>query len=766
MTPRARPPGSARPDRWLLVATWVCWGAFFVAVVLRQVFDIELGDMLTNVVLYAGVPLLAGVAVVVHSLRSDRNSNRVIVGVALLFFAGGGLIDSLVDYPSGQIPFPSAADAFYWAFYILLIVTVARVISAASRRNGTGDWLDAMIAVAGCCSVALFVSNLITPASTDAADTIVITLYPALDAALLALALSAFVLDGMRFNQLTKWFLAAVLALLAADITLALQTSTGYVEGGYVDVVWLFAMAALATSSFGTVGETKPDEYAGTRLALPGVAAVLAAGVLVWDHFRPTSDVAVSLAAVTLVFIAVRTTSSTRQLRDLWRTQHEARSDPLTGLPNRRALGESLGRFVESDLPFTCLVADLNGFKEVNDTLGHAAGDAVLKVVSRRLDSINGFPAPFRTGGDEFMFLFAGDPTHAEELVDSIHRSMTPPILLDGIDASVSASLGYACWPSDSRDVDELLSMGDSAMYQAKHTGRRVVAHADMAEITPGSPRFEILQVLRAQIERAEVHLDYQPQVDLATTRLVGIEALARLRSSDLPPTGPDVFIPILESAGLIVEFTRLVIEQAVTDTLWLQGRALTPQISVNLPISCLHSADFIEWFEPFLRDVAVGLSEPLMLELTEEAMMYEVPEALDTLNRLRELGCRVAMDDFGKGYSSISRLRSLPFDVLKIDKGVLDGDPGEPETSAVVRAVASLGSAIGVTTLAEGVETAEQADLLRDAGIWKAQGYHFGRPMAINRVPAWERQELAAIRAAIEEQPGPEPLSSEELHR
>ena len=215
-------------------------------------------------------------------------------------------------------------------------------------------------------------------------------------------------------------------------------------------------------------------------------------------------------------------------------------------------------------------------------------------------------------------------------------------------------------------------------------------------------------------------------------------------------PTGPDVFIPILESAGLVVQFTRLVIEHAVADTLWLQDHALAPQVSVNLPISCLHSADFLDWFIPFLGSDAAGLAQPILLELTEEAMMYQMPEALDTLNRLRDLGCRVAMDDFGKGYSSISRLRSLPFDVLKIDKGVLDGDPAEPETSAVVRAVASLGSAIGVTTLAEGVETAEQADLLRDAGIWKAQGYYFGRPMAINRLPGWEHQELSQIRSDV----------------
>jgi EAL domain-containing protein (putative c-di-GMP-specific phosphodiesterase class I) len=302
------------------------------------------------------------------------------------------------------------------------------------------------------------------------------------------------------------------------------------------------------------------------------------------------------------------------------------------------------------------------------------------------------------------------------------------------------------------------MSFSDAAMYQAKRSGRRVVAHT-AADDVPGSPRFQILQEVRAQIERGVVRLEYQPQIDLGVMRTVGVEALVRFRSDELGPIPPDQAIPVIETNGLMVDFTTLVVRQAIDDALQLQRRGAFVQMSVNIAVSCLHSETFVQMLRAEVRGRCAELHRPLVLELTEEAMMYEVADVLPVLDSLRDDGCQIAMDDFGKGYSSIARLLQLPIDIIKFDKELIDGDPTDPATRAVVHSIAQLGTALGLTTLAEGTETADQVAMVRELGVDHCQGYFFSASMPVEELPSWIRTQDERHAAPGRTRVGPEPV-------
>ncbi len=425
----------------------------------------------------------------------------------------------------------------------------------------------------------------------------------------------------------------------------------------------------------------------------------------------------------------------------------ESGRDPLTGLPNRAHFGarlaEALARLDRRREGFAVLAVDLDRFKHVNDTLGHPIGDALLRKVAERLGTaLRPTDAAARLGGDEFAVIQGGvsraedAATLARRIVDLLGRAY----VVEGHLINVGASVGVALAPADGTDPAALVRNADLALYRAKLDGRGTFRffEPEMGERVQARRRLEI--DLRRAAAAQEFELVYQPQMNLETDRIVGCEALIRWRHPARGIVSPAEFIPLAEEIGLIVPIGEWVLRTACREAARWPGD-LT--VAVNLSPAQFRGGKLVATVASALA--ASGLDpRRLELEITEGLLLHDSDANIATLHALRDLGLRIAMDDFGTGYSSLSYLRSFPFDRIKIDRSFVSGGPdeGAGDAMAIVRAVAGLGAALGIATVAEGVETPEQMDRIRREGCTDVQGYLISRP-----VPA------AAIRHLFAEQ-------------
>lgn len=434
--------------------------------------------------------------------------------------------------------------------------------------------------------------------------------------------------------------------------------------------------------------------------------------------------------------------SSVREAQD--RLAFLARHDALTKLPNRTLLGEridhALKRAQRHHSQIAVLFLDLDRFKDVNDTLGHSVGDALLQDAAARMsDILRGDDTLARLGGDEFVLLLEDDVSseRAEVVAGKLLAALSMPFDVGGRSLNVTASVGISLYPRDGCDVDTLLMNADRAMYQAKSHGRNRYKLFS-AELAEGAyERLMMESSLRGAVARNELELHYQPQVDLSNGRLVGVEALVRWRRDDEQLISPVRFIAVAEEIGIINEIGEWVLREACTQLATWRAEGLDiGRIAVNL------SARQISSLLPGIVASVLassGLSgEQLELELTESMIMSNADEAQRVLIGLRGLGVKVAIDDFGTGYSSLSYLKRLPIDRLKIDKSFVHDLGRDASDDAITRAIIALARALELETVAEGVEVIDQVDFLRREGCAMAQGYHFARP-----VPATELRAL-----------------------
>ena len=426
---------------------------------------------------------------------------------------------------------------------------------------------------------------------------------------------------------------------------------------------------------------------------------------------------------------------------------HQALHDPLTELPNRMLfmdrLDQAMARLERREhTTLAVLFLDLDQFKLINDTLSHQAGDDVLVEVGRRLrDTLRPGDTVARFGGDEFAVLCedVADVHQVVTIADRIGEAIKQPLVTLGREVAVTASIGVAMGFDARATPDSLLRDADAAMYRAKERGRDRCELFDEAMRARAFQRLNIEQGLRGAIERGELRLVYQPIFDVATGHAVAVEALVRWEHPERGQVLPSEFVPLAEESGLIVPIGTFVLGEACRQAAaWRRAHAGPPVVvSVNLSARQLGVPDLPQVVSDAL--VAAGL-EPggLCLEITESAVMDDAQSAAESLRALRQLGVSLAIDDFGTGYSSLGYLKRFPIDTLKVDRAFVDGLGEDPEDSAIVAAVVSLGHALGVRVAAEGVETPEQLAELRRLGCDEAQGYYFARP-----VPAATLEEL-----------------------
>ncbi|WP_262267824.1 bifunctional diguanylate cyclase/phosphodiesterase [Microvirga yunnanensis] len=427
-----------------------------------------------------------------------------------------------------------------------------------------------------------------------------------------------------------------------------------------------------------------------------------------------------------------------RDLRDRRNAEAQIRylahHDPLTGLGNRASFDHRLDREIRfhrrarRQLALLCL--DLDGFKEVNDIYGHAAGDRVLQDIAKHFSSVLGEGQMLaRLGGDEFAIIapLVTDPAQVGRLADTLLKSLAWE--QDGIPAGlVSVSIGVALYPSDGKDRTELLSSADAALYRAKTEGKGTYRFFEAAMGVQIRERRSIEHDLRGAIANNELSVVYQPQAQVETGEVNGFEVLLRWNHPARGNVPPSVFIPIAEESGLILKLGEWVMREACREAAtWM--RPLT--IAVNVSALQLTSDGFVELVEATLGEMNLP-PHRLEIEITETALVRDPSRALHSLQRLKALGVNIAMDDFGTGYSSLSNLRAFPFDKIKIDRSFIQAVHANPQAAAIVRAVLGLGRGLGLPVIAEGVETTEELRFLGLEGCAEAQGYLFGRPAPI----------------------------------
>ncbi|UTH73833.1 bifunctional diguanylate cyclase/phosphodiesterase [Chromobacterium sp. IIBBL 290-4] len=412
-----------------------------------------------------------------------------------------------------------------------------------------------------------------------------------------------------------------------------------------------------------------------------------------------------------------------------------AHHDPLTGLPNRlmfqQQLAEALSRAAQRPHGLALLFIDLDRFKDVNDTLGHYAGDQLLTSVAARF-SAHVRPADLlaRLGGDEFICLLdkLASRDDASSVANKLLALFEQPFLLNGNEIYLSASVGISFAAQDGMDADTLLRAADLAMYQAKADGRNRCLCYTPHMSAAVAERVAIENQLRQAIERREIEVHYQAKVDSASGLVIGAEALARWTSPTLGPVSPARFIPLAEENGLILPLGALVLEQACAQLAdWQRAGFALPALSVNLSVRQLAQADLPILVGELLRKHEL---QPAMLELEiTESVIMAADNAVAALNALRRLGLKLSIDDFGTGYSSLAYLRNLPVQTLKIDRSFVQdiGAGGE----AIIQTIISLANSLHLDTVAEGVETRGQVDFLASAGCVAIQGYYYSRPKA-----------------------------------
>lgn len=424
-----------------------------------------------------------------------------------------------------------------------------------------------------------------------------------------------------------------------------------------------------------------------------------------------------------------------------------ARHDPITGLFNRHAAGEHLEEFIReatrNGTGFSVVTIDLDNFKQINDSLGHHVGDRILGFVATRLTEVLLPKArAYRMGGDEFIVICPDQEGYAEPARYAMmaSRVLSGQIAVEGIEITLSGSVGVARFPADAANTAEILRASDMAMYAAKKEGRNttVIFERSIRDASEAVMRLE--HDLRRALRNNELSLHYQPIVDSKTRALTVAEALLRWEHPERGLIGPNEFIDVAEQSGLIVELGGWVLQEAAAQLTRWANEGLSIAVAVNVSARQLRGNVLMRQYREALA-LSGCQAVQLEIELTEHSLVTESKENIRVLTELRDLGTHIAVDDFGTGLSSLAYLKHLPIDKIKIDRSFIRNLPADHSDAAIVSATATMAQALGLTVVAEGVETEAQRHAVQILGCSLAQGYLFSRPLTADRFAAWVRE-------------------------
>jgi len=466
--------------------------------------------------------------------------------------------------------------------------------------------------------------------------------------------------------------------------------------------------------------------------------------------FLPTAGVFEAvLILLFIVLVPMLRRVTVRLRRQVEEIEHRALYDQLTGLPNRNLFRDRVEHSILTSqrevTSSNVMFLDVDHFKEINDTLGHEAGDALLQVLTERLRAeMRASDTLARLGGDEFAILCEGSATDACLLAERLHSALHGTVTVREFHLEITMSIGVATFPDHGENADTVLRHADVAMYQAKET-RAGTAVYDPEQDLNDEARLTLAGELRRAIHNEELVLHFQPKAELATGQIVGVEALVRWQHPERGFIPPNEFVPIAERTGLIKQLSRYVLARALRQCSEWRDSGLDLHVAVNLTIPDLLDLELPDLIETLLHETGVR-PDQLELEITETTILADPFRVAQVLARLNEMGLRLAIDDFGTGYSSLAYLRRLPVHTIKIDRSFVMDMCENASDATIVRSTIDLGRNLGLEVVAEGVETQEAFDALRGLGCTLAQGYLISRP-----VPAAELAQLLADRAATE---------------
>jgi diguanylate cyclase (GGDEF)-like protein/PAS domain S-box-containing protein len=451
------------------------------------------------------------------------------------------------------------------------------------------------------------------------------------------------------------------------------------------------------------------------------------------DSAAPIHDRAGRVIGAVIVFHDV---SAARAMSH--KMAHSAEHDVVTNLPNRLLLNDRITQSIalahRQGRPIAVIVLDLDHFKYINDSLGHAIGDALLQSISKRLlTGVRASDTVSRQGGDEFVILLSeiAFPEDAARSARKLLLSLTAPHSIGGQDLRIDASIGISVYPEDGEDAETLIKNADMAMYHAKERGRNNFQFFKPEMNLKAVERQSLEGSLRCALERQEFLLHYQPKVNLITGEITGVEALIRWQRTDRRLVPPSEFVPIAEDCGLIVQIGRWVLRETCRQAReWQEADLPFKRVSINVSAAEFRDKDFVEGVRTILLETGLE-AQYLDLELTERVLMEDVESTGEVLRELKTMGVHLAVDDFGTGYSSLSYLQQFPIDVLKIDQSFVHRITSDSRDSAIVSSIIDMGRNLKQRVIAEGIETQEQLAFLQAQHCAEGQGYLFSKPLA-----------------------------------
>jgi diguanylate cyclase (GGDEF)-like protein len=672
--------------------------------------------------------------------RPSRRAALYPLALGMGLWAAGATVLNVAATASGR-SFPAPGEWLFLASYVGLAAFLVFDVGGRSGRAASA-WLDAAIVCggAGAAAGALLLTPFAQVFPEGGIPLLVAILYPLIDIVLAIFVLGQWALSARSWSRPTVELLVGFLLLAAADSSLVLNLSLGTYAISNLFVVLYGAAFMLIVDAAITV---RPPIVSMSR-PLPGVflgaSFLTSIAVLL---MKPSGGLGWALsipAVVTLLATAGRLGIALRESRNASEAFHLAQTDDLTGLPNRRAVLRQLDDGIEAGHPMGLMLLDLDGFKEVNDTLGHSAGDTLLELVALRMrDSLPSDVTLARIGGDEFAILVhSDDPIDLMERAQSVRSTLLAPAKVAGMDLAMHASLGITVREPGDTVAADLLRRADVAMYEAKVT-RSGAQLYDAQRDEFSRQRLRMGEELRRGLQKGHVVVWYQPKVDAVTQLVSGLEALVRWDHPDRGMIPPMAFLSVARRAGLMQSLSEVVARNAIADAQRWRRNGLDLNIAINLAPTELLSGKMT----PVIFDAVAQAQIPrhaLTIEVTEDTFLADPERAREILLDIRRHGLKTSIDDYGTGFSSLAYLRDLPVTELKMDRSFVSTVCADDRSRLIVSSTIDMAHALDLRVVAEGVENAAVMAEVVAMGVDLLQGYHLSPPMPGEQVEGWVR--------------------------
>ena len=723
----------------------VGWGVIAVGGAIGFIANPSQGSQTRELIFTIGLGVFACVLIlrlVVASLTwAERRGTLIPLTIGIvLWFAGSIALAS--SGPGSGATFPAPGEWLFISSYVALAAFL--VVDASGRRaRAASAWLDAMILFGAVAALAggLLLTPFVRSFPEGGIPLLVAILYPLIDVALALVVVTQWALSSRSWDRATVGLIAGFLTLAVADSSLVLSLSIGtYSFSTLTTLLWGTAFMLIIDSA---MRPKRPQ----VRVArpLPGgflIASFVTAIVLLL--IRPTGLLGWAIgipAAITLLATGARLAVALRDSREAGDLLHMAQTDDLTGLPNRRAVLKSLDEGITAQQPMGLMLLGLDGFKDVNDTLGHSAGDTVLELVGLRIrESLSPDIMLARIGGDEFAILLSeDDELDLLERAQAVREMLMAPVNVEGMNLAMRASVGITIRePGDERAAD-MLRRADVALHEAKiaHSG---VELYDAQHDEFSRQRLRMGEELRRAMRKGHLVTWYQPKVDAATQMVTGMEALVRWEHPQRGVLPPIEFLPVARRSGLMADLSKIVIGQAVADAQrWLRS-GLNLNVAINLAPQELLGGRLL----PILYDAIADAGIPthsMTVEVTEDTFLANPERAREILAEVRSHGFKISIDDYGSGFSSLAYLRDLPVTELKMDRSFVSTVCTDARSRLIVASTIDMAHALDLYVVAEGVDSAAVTAEVVAMGVDLLQGYHVSPPMPADRVDAWVRR-------------------------